>query len=210
VKKISARGGLADAGSVRYSDCKVFSPRHFKIPERSTAMPETMTRTGVLPADQTKVREIIRELTRSYWMELETVQNYIANSVNLEGIRAKEIRESLAEDIDTELGHGRRLAERIHVLGGSVPGSLQFRAEQRAIQPPKDSTDVLSVIRGVIQAEDQAIEQYRRLIEVCDQIDWATQDMCIDLMADEQSHRREFISYLAEFEREEARRLAGG
>jgi len=173
-------------------------------------MPETMTRSGVLAADQTKVREIIRELTRSYWMELETVQNYIANSVNLEGIRAKEIRESLAEDVDAELGHARRLAERINVLGGTVPGSLEFRAEQRAIQPPKDNTDVVSLVRGVIEAEDQAIEQYRKIIEICDQIDWATQDMCIELMADEQSHRREFISYLAEYDRDEARRLATG
>ncbi|RPJ50488.1 MAG: rubrerythrin [Acidobacteria bacterium] len=169
-----------------------------------------MAKTGVLHADQTKVREIIRELTRSYWMELETVQNYIANSVNLEGIRAKEIRESLSEDIDAELGHARQLAERIHILGGSVPGSLEFRAEQKAIQPPKDNTDVLSLIRGVIQAEDMAIEQYAKIIEICDQIDWATQDMCIGLMADEQGHRREFISYLAEFDRDEARRLATG
>lgn len=173
-------------------------------------MPETMTKTGVLPADQTKVKEIIRELTRSYWMELETVQNYIANSVNLQGIRAKEIRESLSEDIDSELGHARQLAERINILGGIVPGSLEFKAEQRNIQPPKDSSDVLSVIRGVIQAEDQAIEQYQKIIEICDQIDWATQDMCIELMADEQAHRREFVSYLAEFDREEARRLATG
>ncbi len=173
-------------------------------------MPETMTTSGVLAADKTKVREIIRELTRSYWMELETVQNYIAQSVNLEGIRAKEIRESLGEDVDTELGHGRRLAQRIHILGGIVPGSLEFRPDQRAIQPPKDSTDVLSVIRGVIQAEDQAIEQYRKIIEICDHVDWATQEMCIELMADEQGHRREFISYLAEFERDEARRLATG
>jgi bacterioferritin len=173
-------------------------------------MAQTMTTSGVLAADQTKVKEIIRELTRSYWMELETVQNYIANSVNLEGIRAKEIKESLATDVDTELGHGRRLAQRIHVLGGGVPGSLEFRAEQRAVQPPKDSTDVLSIIRGVIQAEDQAIEQYRKIIEICNEIDWVTQEMCIELMADEQGHRREFISYLAEYDRDEARRLATG
>ncbi|RPI27993.1 MAG: rubrerythrin [Acidobacteria bacterium] len=169
-----------------------------------------MTKTGPLQADQAKVKEIIRELTRSYWMEIETVQNYIANSVNLEGIRAKEIRESLAEDIDSELGHARRLADRIHVLGGIVPGSLEFKAEQRAIQPPKDTTDVLSIIRGVIEAEDGAIEQYSKIIEICDHVDWATQDLSIELMADEQGHRREFISYLAEFDREEARKMATG
>ena len=173
-------------------------------------MAQTATRRGVINADQAKIREIVRELTRSYWMEMETVQNYIANSVNLEGVRAKEIRESLAEDIDAELGHGRRLAERIHVLGGTVPGSMEFKAEQRVIQPPKDSTDVLSLIRGVIQAEDDAIQQYSKIIEICDQVDWATQDMCIELMADEQGHRREFISYLAEYEPDEARKLAMG
>jgi len=167
-----------------------------------------MAKTGPLQADQAKVKEIIRELTRSYWMEIETVQNYIANSVNLEGVRAKEIKESLGDDVEQELSHARRLAERIHVLGGVVPGSMEFRAEQQSIQPPKESTDVISVIRGVIQAEDQAIEQYSKIIELCDQVDWATQDMCIELMADEQGHRREFISYLAEYDREEARKLA--
>ncbi|HXK59378.1 MAG TPA: ferritin-like domain-containing protein [Acidobacteriota bacterium] len=171
-------------------------------------MAQTMAKTGPLQADQAKVKEIIRELTRSYWMEIETVQNYIANSVNLEGVRAKEIKESLGDDVEQELSHARRLAERIHVLGGVVPGSMEFRAEQQSIQPPKESTDVISVIRGVIQAEDQAIEQYSKIIELCDQVDWATQDMCIELMADEQGHRREFISYLAEYDREEARKLA--
>ncbi len=87
---------------------------------------------------------------------------------------------------------------------------MEFKAEQRAIQPPKDSTDVLSLIRGVIQAEDDAIQQYSKIIEICDQVDWATQDMCIELMADEQGHRREFISYLAEYEPDEARKLAMG
>jgi bacterioferritin len=173
-------------------------------------MAQTATRTGVLNADQTKVKEIIRELVRSYWMEIETVQNYLANSFNLEGIRAKEIKESLTEDIDGELEHARRLAERIHVLGGTVPGSADFRAEQKFLQPPKDSTDVVAVIRGVIQAEDGAIEQYGRLIELCDQVDWATQDLCVELMGDEQSHRREFVSFLAEYDRDEARRLAAG
>jgi bacterioferritin len=173
-------------------------------------MAQTATKTGVLKADQAKVKEIIRELIRSYWMEIETVQNYLANSVNLEGIRAKEIKESLTEDIEGELDHARRLAERIHVLGGIVPGSSEFRAEQKFLQPPKDSTDVVAVIRGVIQAEEGAIEQYRSIIEICDQIDWATQDLCIELMADEQSHRREFISFLAEYDRDEARRLAEG
>ncbi len=38
-------------------------------------------------------------LTEAYWMELETVTNYLANSVDLDGVRAEEIKKSLAADI---------------------------------------------------------------------------------------------------------------
>ena len=34
---------------------------------------------------------IVRELQIAYWMEIETVMNYISNSINLDGVRAEEI-----------------------------------------------------------------------------------------------------------------------
>ena len=43
-------------------------------------------------------------LIKAYWMEIETLQNYIANSVNLDGARAEEIKSSLAD----EEGHRRQ------------------------------------------------------------------------------------------------------
>jgi bacterioferritin len=36
-------------------------------------------------------KEIVENLTKSYWLEVETVMNYISNSVNLDGVRAEEI-----------------------------------------------------------------------------------------------------------------------
>ncbi|HLU99728.1 MAG TPA: ferritin-like domain-containing protein [Acidobacteriota bacterium] len=149
-------------------------------------------------------KEIIQELIQSYWMEIETVQNYLANSVNLDGVRAHEIKDSLGADVEEELGHARQLAERINVLGGIVPGSQEFRARQTSLQPPQDTTDLQTVIRGVIEAEEEAIAQYRKIIELCDGVDYATQDLCIDLMADEEAHRREFIGFLAEFDKKAA------
>lgn len=139
-----------------------------------------------------KTGEIVRELTVSYWMEMETIQNYLANSENLDGVRAEEIKKALAADIAAELGHATQLAKRIRVLGGRVPGSLEFKPSQKSMQPPKDSTDVVSVIKGVIDAEDGAIHQYRKIIRLCDGYDYATQDLCITLMENEESHRREF------------------
>ena len=44
-------------------------------------------------------------------MEIETVMSYIANSVNPDGVRAQEIKESLAQDITEELGHAQQFAD---------------------------------------------------------------------------------------------------
>ena len=145
--------------------------------------------------------KIIHELTRSYWMELETVQNYLANATNLDGVRAEEIKKALSSDVGQELTHAQQLAARIRVLGGVVPGSFEFKAAQTTLQPPKDSTDVIAVIKGVIDAEEGAIRQYKMIIKLCDGEDYVTQDLCIELLTDEESHRREFIGFLREYEK---------
>jgi bacterioferritin len=57
------------------------------------------------------------------------------------------------------------------------------------------------VIRGVIEAETGAIEHYTGIIEETEGIDPVTQDMVIDILHDEQGHRRLFEGYLREFEK---------
>ncbi len=116
-----------------------------------------------------KTKDIIVELKKSYAIELETIQNYLANSVDLDGADAEEVKTSLGEEAALKLKHGRRLAKRIKILGGRVPGSLDLPREQNLLQPPLDSTDVIAVIQGVIKSEgssDQPIpkdhQPYRR------------------------------------------------
>ena len=77
------------------------------------------------------------------------------------------------------------------MLEGRVPGSLDLDRGQRYLQPPKDSTDVLAVIRGVIRAEDEAVDQYKKIIKMCDPIDLVTQDLILEITAQEQAHRRQ-------------------
>jgi bacterioferritin len=150
---------------------------------------------------QDKSQDVIRELVVAYWMEMETTQNYIANAANLDGVRAEEIKKSLAADITEELTHAQRLATRVRELGGKVPGSLEFKHTQVSLQPPADSTNVVAVIKGVIAAEDAAIQQYKKIIRLCEGEDYVTQDLCIQLLAAEESHRREFRGFLAEYEK---------
>ena len=144
---------------------------------------------------------IIKGLTRAYWLEMETTLNYLAISVDLDGIRAEEIKKSLAADIQAELTHAQELANRIKEIGGRIPGSLALTPEQVTLQPPEDSTDVVTAIHGVIEAENEAIEHYNKIIRLCDGIDYVTQDLCIKLLADEEKHRREFVGFLKEYEK---------
>jgi bacterioferritin len=166
-------------------------------------MATTKTSQGILADNQSDAREqVIELLTKAYWMEVETVMSYLAASVNPDGVRAREIVESLEEDVDEELGHARQFAARIKELYGVVPGSKDFAAEQTFLQPPDHQTDIVHIIRGVIEAETGAIEHYTRIIEETDGIDPVTQDMVIGILRDEQGHRRLFEGYLREFEAE--------
>jgi bacterioferritin len=158
---------------------------------------------GILADENTEDREkIIGLLKKAYWMEVETVMSYIANSVNPDGVRAQEIVESLNQDIQEELGHAQQFAARIKELYGVVPGSLEFSAEQSYLQPPEHQTDIVHVIKGVIEAETGAIEHYNTLIRETEEIDPVTQDMVIAILRDEEGHRRLFEGYLREYEAE--------
>jgi bacterioferritin len=158
---------------------------------------------GILSDDKRPQREQIIELLRkAYWMEIETVMSYITNSTNPDGLRAQEVIESLETDIQEELGHAQEFAKRIKELYGVVPGSMDFAAEQTFLQPPSQQTDIVHVIKGVIEAETGAIEHYNAIIEATEGIDPVTNDMVIAILRDEEGHRRLFEGFLREFEAE--------
>lgn len=159
------------------------------------------TTAGILDERSSAEREeLVGLLTTAYWMEIETVMNYISNSVNLDGVLAEEIKKSLSLDIAAELGHAQQFAKRIKTLSGIVPGSAGFTARQTSLQPPSRSTDVVSVIRGVIAAEQAAIQHYNKLIKECDGVDYVTQDLAVTILTDEQNHQAEFEGFLKEYE----------
>jgi|SRR5258707_7220877 bacterioferritin len=143
--------------------------------------------------------QIISGLQKAYSMEVETVINYLAQSLNLEGVRAEFIKQALATDIQGELTHAQKLGNRIKQLGGSILGSQKLEMSQRELQPSNDSTDVVSVIRGVLKAEMDAISQYNSLIRLTDGTDYVTQDLAITILSDEEGHRQQFEGYLKEY-----------
>jgi bacterioferritin len=145
-------------------------------------------------------REVVEVLQSAYIEELETVMNYRTNSIVLEGVRAQEIKESLEEDIQEELGHAELLGQRLKQLDARPPGSASFTTKQESLQPPEDSTDVLAVIRGVLDAEEDAIKTYRRLVDLArDADDPVTEDLAVEILADEEAHRTEFRGFEKEY-----------
>jgi bacterioferritin len=155
---------------------------------------------SVLDEERREQREeLVKMLTKAYWMEIETVMNYIANSVNPDGVRAQEIIRSLAEDVTEELGHAKQFADRIKELYGVVPGSMDFTPEQTYLQPPERQTDIAHVVKGVIEAESGAIDFYTEIIEFTEDFDPVTNDMVIAILHDEEGHRRLFEGFMREY-----------
>ncbi|HEX3616517.1 MAG TPA: ferritin-like domain-containing protein [Solirubrobacteraceae bacterium] len=166
-------------------------------------MSSTDSAVSILDDSRKREREhIVELLTKAYWMEIETVMNYVAGSINPDGVRARQIAASLEEDIQEELGHAKLFGQRIKDLYGVVPSSVEFTAEQDFMRPPAQQTDVVGLIRGVIEAESGAIEHYSRIIAETEEIDPVTQDMVIDILHDEEGHRRLFEGFLREYEQE--------
>jgi bacterioferritin len=144
--------------------------------------------------------EVTRLLKKAYGDELETVMNYLTNSIVLDGVRAEEIKESLQADIQEELDHAELLGNRLKQIGERPPGSEAFTANQSSLQPPADSTDVLAVIDGVLEAEQDAIATYRSLIDAAEAADDpVTEDLAVTILADEEAHRTEFEGFRKEY-----------
>jgi bacterioferritin len=141
-----------------------------------------------------QVSEIVAELQISYATEIEIVQNYLANAIHLEGARAEPIKALFDEEVQTALGHARRLAKRIKALAGKVPGSLELPRAQKDLWPPVDATDVDAALNSAIRSEDEAIAQYERIIQLCDGHDFVTLDLVIELLVDERERRQRLVA----------------
>jgi bacterioferritin len=143
--------------------------------------------------------QILDALKKAYNMEVETIVNYLSISLDMDGVRADFVKQALAADIQGELNHARQLGNRIKQLGGSVPGSQSLKMTQSYLQPPADTTDMVSVIKGVLKAEDEAIAHYRAMAKMTDGEDYVTQDLVITIMGDEEGHRQTFQGFLKEY-----------
>ena len=164
----------------------------------------TTTKTNGKPTKAGKHQATIVALQKAYSMEMETVANYLADSVNLDGVMAEEIKKTLITEVAAELEHARRLANRIKQLHGHVPGPTDIEITHSHMDAGDSRTDVEAVIRAVIADESAATEHYRQIIQDTEGSDYVTQDLCIELLGDEEEHLTLFEGFLKSYKPEEA------
>jgi bacterioferritin len=66
-------------------------------------------------------------------------------------------------------------------------------------QPTDNTTDVVGVIRSVIDAEEGAVAHYKKIIKATEGDDYVTQDLCVKLLGDEEGHLIQFKGFLKEY-----------
>ncbi len=148
---------------------------------------------------QSRKSEIIKELKLAYLSEIETAMNYLSASVNMKGIKEELVADILSEDVDGEMNHAKILAERLHFLGEIIPSSEEFDPKQPFLSSSLHK-NLLDVIKGVIKAEQGAIDRYRKIANLCDEEkDWSTQELIVGILQDEEGHLVEFVDFLKEF-----------
>jgi bacterioferritin len=147
-------------------------------------------------------RGIVELLIRAYWMEIETVTNYLAASISQDGARAVAVRVALAQGIDEEVEHTRALGRRILELHGVLRGEHGLAGPSGGgehPQAPDRTADVRAIIESVVATEMSAIRLYTRIVRATVAIDEDTNALARDILRDEQRHLRVFEGYLREY-----------
>jgi len=140
-------------------------------------------------------REIIELLTSAYWLEIDTVLNYIAASIVDDGACGDELQAALTKGVEEKSEHAERVGRRIEELDGIAPGDL-LTTDGECLQPPGRQRDAAAMIEAVLAAETSAIRQYTKIVQVTAEVDRATNAMATEILSDERRHLRLFQQHL--------------
>jgi bacterioferritin len=142
--------------------------------------------------------ELDQLLREAYAAEWETAYNYQVLAEVLEFTEGSVAAEEFDADVSEEISHARQLAKRLRVRGENP----DFFADQANFGSQEqysglDGQEVTECIIAAIEAEQTAIETYTEIVEVAGEVgDYPTEDLAIELLADEQEHLRELQDLL--------------
>ena len=144
------------------------------------------------------VQTLLVELRKAYLDELLAFYSYWITAQVAEGFHGEELSEHFEREAQDELGHARKLAQRIMELGGDPvvpPGQWEAGANGPWTAPRSDRTDAEGMLQDQLRAEAKAIEAYHRLARMTFGKDPVTYQLATELLADEVRHE-EFLENL--------------
>jgi len=140
-----------------------------------------------------KKKEMLGMLEEAVARELKVSIRYMYQHMMFKGVKEFAINEELEEIAITEMQHLEKIGEKVIYLGGNLP-TMPY--EDFAIQ---DSFK--GKMMADIKEEEDAIKLYKEIIKVADLLgDFATKEMMMKILADEEEHHDFFISVLEESE----------
>ena len=143
--------------------------------------------------DKKTREEVLHQLRRAYCDEwLAYIQYWTAAQVVKGFTRGATVCE-LMENAEEELGHARKLADRIQALCGEIPISPQEILENCncAFVAPADPCGYRILCQS-IASERCAIAVYKRILKMLGDRDPVTSRLILEILEDEEEHEFEF------------------
>jgi bacterioferritin len=120
---------------------------------------------------------VIDHLNKQLTLELSSMDQYLAHSKMYEDWGINKLHEHLAHEYEEELGHAKRLAERILFLEGN--------ADTASREPINIGSDVKEMLTNDLVAEQTVAASLRKIIGICEQEqDYVSRDILVDLLDD--------------------------
>ncbi|NQZ20432.1 MAG: bacterioferritin [Colwellia sp.] len=120
---------------------------------------------------------VIDQLNKQLTLELTSMDQYLAHSKIYEDWGINKLHEKLSHEYEEELGHAKRLAERILFLEG--------HADTVSREKVNIGTNVKEMLANDLDAERIVAESLRKIIAICEQEqDYISRTILEDLLDD--------------------------
>ncbi|NRA60240.1 MAG: bacterioferritin [Psychrobium sp.] len=120
---------------------------------------------------------VIDHLNKQLTLELTSMDQYLAHSKMYEDWGINKLHEQLAHEYEEELGHAKRLAERILFLEG--------KADTASREPLNIGSNVKEMLQNDLAAENIVAASLRKIIGICEkEQDYVSRDILVELLDD--------------------------
>ncbi len=134
------------------------------------------------------IKEVIDDLNKAVASEWAAVYFFWIGSIVQEGFLGEEVAEYFGKQVQGELGHASRFAQRIIELGGQpvdMVGKVDALSLFGKLQMPRDNADAVAFVKKALEFEGKAVEYYNKLAKKYFGKDHTTYQLVASILADE-------------------------